>query len=226
MNQAIVMDCLLRADSPIYYATREIGSFYETGDHLHNFALSFALGFGLVANEYYVTAKKPNYAEHLAPLTENGIYVTPATPRQVSYTFSNLKFGSEQWHEPERDTNFNIPNYGRIKEIAPGSEFGFRIIAPQALNIPRWIRMGIWMGKCEVMVQKSWSVTLRQAEYQYSDALNPLDLPQEGRLEGYDIVPMPPTSLIRNATYHGDWWVQGNEVRIPARMSYLRRYYV
>jgi hypothetical protein len=66
---------------------------------------------------------------------------------------------------------------------------------------------------------------LKNGTHTYREALNPLDLPPEGQLQGYDIVPMPPTSLIRNVTYSGAWW-ENSDLRIPANMAYLRRSHV
>lgn len=221
MSKAYVLDCLLRVDSPLYYATREIGSLYETGDHLHNFALTYAMG--LVTSDtytYHVTEHTPRYVEHLTKVTESGSYVTPATPLRVNYMFSNLKFGSERWHEPDRDTNKNIPNYGRIKEIAPGSEFRFCVISNAPLRLPRWIRLGIWMSICEVIIQGQYAATRRTKTETYRGTLNPLDMAVGA--QRFDIVPMPPNSLIKNVVYKGDWWVADNGFQIPADMAYLQ----
>ncbi len=220
MATAYVQDCLLRADSPIYYATREVGRLYETGDHIHNFALTYALGFAQVP--YHITRLQPTYQQDLAAVTAQGIYVTPATPRHVTHMISTIKFGSECWREPERNTNKNYPNYGRIKEIAPGSEFTFCVVSTMPVTLPRWIRLGIWLGKCEVIMQTEGTVTERQKSDIYPNALNPLDL--ESPAANYDIVPMPPNSLIRNVRYAGHWLV-GDHVRIPANMAYLRGYH-
>jgi len=56
-----IQSCVLRADGPIYYATREIGRLYETGDHLHNYALTYALGFARSA--YHADSLSPTYRE-------------------------------------------------------------------------------------------------------------------------------------------------------------------
>jgi CRISPR-associated protein Csc1 len=219
MSSAIVYDCLLRADSPIYYATREIGRLYETGDHLHNFALTYALG--LAATAYHIDHQVPTYAEDLALVNARGIYVTPATPIWVQHSVSTIKFGGETHHEIPLDKNKNYPNYGRIKEIAPGSRFSFQVIARQLVKVPRWIRLGIWMSKCEVIISRTIETTKRGGQYTYTNALNPLDL--DGELVSFDIVPMPPNSLIRNVTYNGQWLV-GEGIRLPAGMTYLRGY--
>lgn len=222
MATVTVQDCLLRVDSPIYYATREIGRLYETGNHLHNYALTYALG--LAQSDYHIDYLSPMYQVDLLPVSERGVYVTPASPRRVSYMISSLNFGGEQSHESlkgEKGRTGNRPSYGRIREIAPGSEFSFRVISTSAPELPRWIRMGIWMSKCEVIVEASHTLHRRHGHYVYPDALNPLDIQQQP--ESFDIVPMPPNSLIRNVTLAGEWWI-GEALRIPADMAYLRGY--
>lgn len=226
MVSAYVQDCWLRADGPIYYTTREIGRLYETGDHIHNFALTYALGFATAP--YHINEQRPTYQADLAIVTAQNIYITPATPRRVTHTISSLKFGGEHWQEKERKKSEtgNVPNYGRIKEIAPGSEFSFWVISSEPVHVVRWIRLGLWMTKCEVQVLAAGTVPEKQGTYQYGDALNPLDL--DATLLAFDIVPMPPNSLIRNATVTGQWLIgrlsgQPSDVHLPARMSYLRQ---
>lgn len=217
-----ILDCLLRVDSPIYYATREVGRLYETGDHLHNYALTYALG--LVKNPYHTTATRPTYKADFAPLIEQGIYVTPAAPQDVSHMVSQIKFGSESLHENiggERKKG-NYPNFGRIKEIAPMSTFRFFVLTSVSLTLPRWIRLGIWMSKCEVVVQRVLSPTISHSGGTVVAALNPLDLP--ALPNSYDIVPMPPNSLIRNAAYDGEAWIANDglrDIRLPTQMRYL-----
>ncbi|GIK65477.1 MAG: hypothetical protein BroJett018_32710 [Chloroflexota bacterium] len=227
-----IQDCRLRTDSPIYYATREVGRLYETGDHLHNFALTYALGLVSEPPSYHVYWSEPTYERDFAPLTEQGVYVTPASPRRVNHMISSLKFGGETWQETvfdKRETG-NRPNYGRIKEIAPDSWFAFRVISPEPLRLPRWIRLGIWLGKCEVMVRGIGTLSVKHEIHTFEDALNPLDL--KTMPDSYDIVPMPPNSLIKNATLTGDWltgtlYLTSNQatetIHLPAHMAYFQK---
>jgi CRISPR-associated protein Csc1 len=225
-----VQECTLRADGPIYYATREVGRLYETGDHLHNYALTYALGFAQAP--YHVESLRPSYAEHLAGVTQRGVYVTPAMPFRVAHTISSLKFGFEKWHEDtDKKKAGNYPNYGRIKEIAPGSLFRFCVLSSAPISLPHWIRLGIWMTKCEVIVNalgylnESSDVRLMRCEY----TLNPLDLPSMPF--NFDIVPMPPSSLIRFPQLEGIWLTgaltdahgQDHKIALPAEMRYLRQ---
>jgi len=223
-----IQSCLLRADGPIYYATREIGRLYETGDHLHNYALTYVLGFARSA--YHADSLSPTYREQLGEVSTRGVYVTPGTPRHVEHMISSLKFGKETWHEdPGAKKTGNYPRYGRIKEIAPGSEFAFYVLSPAPLPIPHWVRVGVWMTKCEVTVTAAGFVneSVDRADV-VTWALNPLDLATEPR--AFDIVPMPPNSLIRHTQLIGRWWTgelageRSEKVSIPSNMSYLSQY--
>jgi CRISPR-associated protein Csc1 len=223
-----VQQCVLRADGPIYYATREVGRLYETGDHLHNYALTYALG--LAQSAYHVDSLQPSYQEHLSEVSARGIYVTPGTPRRITHMISSLKFGKETWHEdPGAKKTGNYPRYGRVKEIAPNSEFVFHVLSPAPIPLPRWVRVGIWMTKCEITIEAAGQISEAAPPLQpiVATALNPLDLTTEA--SAFDIIPMPPNSLIRFAVMSGAWLRgkvpdgRGQQVSIdlPAGMRYL-----
>jgi len=38
-----IQRCTLTLQESVYYATREMGTLYETGNYLHNYALTYAL---------------------------------------------------------------------------------------------------------------------------------------------------------------------------------------
>jgi len=225
-----IQQCILRADGPIYYATREVGRLYETGDHLHNYALTYALGFAQSA--YHVDSLNPAYTEQLSTATARGIYVTPGTPHRVTHMISSLKFGGETWHEDTaKKKTGNYPRYGRIKEIAPGSTFDFYVLSPEPLWLPHWVRVGIWMTKCEITIEAAGYVEESHTDALQSCpvALNPLDLVADPY--NFDIVPMPPNSLIRHAQIGGNWLIgsiptiEGNlhKVRLPGEMRYMQQ---
>ena len=72
-----------------FFASREIGTLYETEPLIGNYALTYALG--LCAAPYDWNGP-PRYKEDLAPLNERGIYVTPATFKagKLRYVFSQF----------------------------------------------------------------------------------------------------------------------------------------
>jgi CRISPR-associated protein Csc1 len=214
----------------MYFATREIGRLYETEPILHNYGLCYALGLvdsdrhsTTVSEEhsyrYFCPEQVPKYEEHLTPLNQQGIYVTPA--RSVSYAtvLNTWKYANNNYHVEMEKTQKNIPSFGRAKEIAPESQFECFILTQQSLALPRWVRLGKWASKAEVEIKELSNIRQSEGEFTFSYPLNPLDVMFTHQVFSYDTVNMPPVSLIRNVRLRGHYYeVEG--LKIPARMSY------
>lgn len=135
----------------IYHATRELGRSYQTGEYLHNYALTYALGFAV--SEYHDAVQVPRYRDQLGPLRERGLYVTPARPESVRFATHTFKFADTRNHVEMLPSSVNVPSYGRARELAPESWFTAYLLSREGLeNIPRWIRLGKWFGKAAVEV--------------------------------------------------------------------------
>jgi CRISPR-associated protein Csc1 len=97
-------------------------------------------------------------------------------------------------------------------------EFEFFVISKQPVQLPRWIRMGKWASK--ILVEAA--APLQAAEYTGSFTctapLNPLDVP--GRLQTFDLISMPPVSLLVNARIEGPYYELPDGVKVPAGMRY------
>jgi CRISPR-associated protein Csc1 len=205
----------------LFYATREIGRLYETGRYLHNYALTYALE--LAVAPYFHSEQMPRYAEQLTPLNERGIYVTPARGTAVSYVLNTFKYASNLYHMKMLKGRFNTPSFGRAKELAVGSQFQFAVLsAREDLSLPRWVRLGLWRSKAHI----DWEMV--EATYQGEDLretslpLNPLDLPTK-QLATFDLISMPPSSLLDYATLNSTWWVANTnkgKLNIPAGLAY------
>lgn len=205
----------------LFYATREVGRLYETGRYLHNYALTYALG--LAVAPYFHAEQKPRYQEQLEPLNERGIYVTPARGTAVTYSLNTFKYANNNYHVKMELGRYNTPTFGRAKEVAVGSTFNFAVLSDrESLNLPQWIRLGLWRSKAMV----DWDVA--EAQYRHDEfnrtsfPLNPLDVSEE--YTAFDLISMPPSSLIDQAMLHCDWWLaktaNAGSVRLPAGMSY------
>jgi len=225
--------CQLELHDSMYYATREIGRLYETEAVIHNYALCYALG--LVDSEIYATTvteehsyryfcpeQVPQYEEHLTPLNEQGIYVTPARSLFHSSTLNTWKYANNNYHVEMEKTQKNIPGFGRAKEIAPESKFEFFIISEKTLKLPKWIRLGKWMSKAEVAVEEITKFKLKSGNFNYPYPLNPLDVMFNHQVFSYDVVNMPPVSLIQNVRFQGHYY-ELERLHIPARMQYKFR---
>ncbi len=229
----IIYRCTIELHDSLYFATREIGRLYETEPILHNYALCYALGLidnpsyqTTVAEEdsyrYFCPEQVPKYEQHLTPLNQQGIYVTPA--RTVNYTavLNTWKYANNNYHVEMEKTQKNIPSFGRTKEIAPESQFEFFIITEKSLKLPKWIRLGKWASKAELTMEELPSSKQdREREFIFSYPLNPLDVMFTHQVLSYDTINMPPVSLIRNVRMRGEYYtVEGLKLQIPAQMQY------
>ncbi|MBD2482150.1 type I-D CRISPR-associated protein Cas5/Csc1 [Planktothrix sp. FACHB-1365] len=231
----IIYRCTIELHDSLYFATREIGRLYETEPILHNYALCYALGLidnpsyqTTVAEEdsyrYFCPEQVPKYEQHLTPLNQQGIYVTPA--RTVNYTavLNTWKYANNNYHVEMEKTQKNIPSFGRTKEIAPESKFEFFIITENSLKLPKWIRLGKWASKAELTIEELPQPKRHpENEFIFPYPLNPLDVMFTHQVLSYDTINMPPVSLIRNVRMRGEYYsVQiGKEtLKIPAQMQY------
>lgn len=228
----IVYRCTLELHDSLYFATREIGRLYETEPVLHNYALSYALGLvdssryaTEVAEEYayryFCMEQVPRYKEHLMPLNEIGIYVTPARALNHATVLNTWKYANNHYHVEMEKTDRNIPGFGRTKEVAPESKFEFFIICQQTIPLPKWIRIGKWASKAEIIAQELEPQFNQAAEFMVPCPLNPLDVMFTSQVLSYDTVNMPPVSLIRNVRMVGEFYTfEGLNLKIPAQMQY------
>jgi CRISPR-associated protein Csc1 len=212
--------CLTLQD-PLYFATRELGRLYVTEHYLHNYALTYALGFA--KSSYHDMEHIPHYEEDIAPLNqqENSIYVTPARAIDFNYVTHTYKWANLNYHVEMEQISKNIPTYGRIRELAPESSFEFFILAKKPLlRIPKWIRLGKWMSKADLRIIQELDVSVpKNGDFTVYHPLNPLDVMFTHQVLSYDTVNMPPVSLIRNVSMNGHFY-DVDDFKIPARMEY------
>ena len=222
-----VTRCNLILHDSLYYATREMGRLYETEKVIHNWALTYALG--LIQKPYRSFDSVPTYKEDLTPINQAGVYVTPAKPIHYDYVISTFKLADNR-HRPFSTvsntrkkelgiTVTNKPSFGKAKELAPESEFEFYIIGKLLDQLPKWIRLGLWMSKARVEIQDvEPSLTPKRGVFTCSHLLNPIDLPILPEL--YDLISMPPVSLLQNARFNGEY-VEFGDVCFPTSMAYF-----
>jgi CRISPR-associated protein Csc1 len=192
-----------------------MGRLYETGHYLHNYSLTYALG--LVRPRYFHSSQVPNYKGHLQPLNRSDIYITPAKPIAYDFVFHIFKRANVAYYSYQPQTTVNKPIYGRAKELAVGSIFEFFVISSKMPSLPRWIRLGKWMSKAEVKITWQRETKPKQGEYIVNHPLNPLDIPAS--LITFDIISMPPVSLVNNARLTGEYYEVEN-IKLPAHMHY------
>jgi CRISPR-associated protein Csc1 len=232
---AFIYRCQIELHDSLYFATREIGRLYETEPVIHNYALCYALG--LVDSEIYSTTvseehsyryfcpeQVPKYEPHLTALNQQGIYVTPGRSISHSSTLNTWKYANNNYHVEMEKTQKNIPSFGRTKEIAPESKFEFFIISEKPLKLAKWIRLGKWMSKAavEILEQKELKRSPSETNFIFPYLLNPLDVMFTHQVISYDVVNMPPVSLIQNVKMLGRYY-EFDKLKIPACMEYRFR---
>lgn len=211
--------CQLTLHENLFYATREVGRLYETGRYLHNYGLTYALG--LVAAPYFNSAAVPNYVEDLMALNQRAAYVTPAQPVTVQFELNTFKYADNRYRVKMEPGSRNTPSFGRAKELATGSTFEFAILSTERVRLPRWIRLGKWMSKAEVRVTSEVEVEqIREGDYISAFPLNPLDLSPGTRLLTYDLISMPPVSLLDHAHLLGPHYRLADGRCLPAGLAY------
>lgn len=200
----------------VYHATRELGRSYQTGEYLHNYALTYALGFAVA--DYHDAAQVPRYRDHLGPLRERGLYVTPARPERVRFANHTFKFADTRNHVQMLPSSVNVPSYGRARELAPESRFtAYLLCREEPRKLPHWIRLGKWFGKAAVEARQM-DVSEGEGLFTAHHPLNPLDT--ELRPTLFDLVNMPPVSIVHHARFDGPHLKLEDGPTLPADLGY------
>ena len=206
----------------VFFASREIDELFQTEPVLGNYALTYALGLAVSPYRLSEREDRPYYREDLSALNERGIYVTPGTPlgapaleverfngmvESYWYKMANNAVVSDLAVRLDnaRAPVTNFPQKGRLRMLSRGNRFYCYVFAREALTIPRYIRLGKFLGKTRVEVAKEWRdppTNLVRGE-RVAAFLNPLDLSLEIEIGYHDLFNLPPVPLIRNAQLSG-----------------------
>lgn len=217
----LITICHLTLHDYLFYASREMGRLYETEKYLHNYGLTYALG--LARSPFANLEQKPRYQEDLAPMNEQGIYVTPAFPVRHTFAFHTFKMANTSYYSNTSKTSSNQAIFGRAKEVTPGSTFEFFLLSEHELTLPTWIRLGKWMTKARISIIGRQQAHVQEGSFRASGVLNPLDI--TAMPTSCNVVSMAPASLITDAHYSGPFYtIDVNErepIRLPQHMRYL-----
>lgn len=223
----------------VFFASREIGTLYESEPLIGNYALTYALG--LCAAPYNWSGP-PRYKQDLTPLNERGIYVTPATfqPGKLHYAFSQFNAQSDSYYfrfdqnaiatDKRKARAANFPQTGKIRMLGLASEAVFYVLAREGElpPLPSYIRLGKFNSKARIV----WTPLQVQAtqphdaEKEMTMFLNAVDLPPAHleHLRAFAIYNIYPAPLLRQCRLHGLFWAatqpQGDHVFLPAGMRY------
>ena len=123
-----------------------------------------------------------------------------------------------------RAQSIGYPNWGFIKCLKPDSRFRFYVLSQGERDFPRFVRLGKFMSKAELMTQHTVG-TRRQGKCQVEPLLNWEDLLDPKPVPRDIIVNALPTRLVGCSTFSMVDYVEadfhGDSVCLPLTMGYL-----
>lgn len=227
---------------PVFFASRELSDTYYTEGTIGNYALAYALGWA--RSPYRLVGKatgRPAYIEDLSPL-EGHSYILPAWPADTSASFRFERFNAlsdSYWYamtnnrvataredlplkrtgkKPNTFRPSNFPQTGRLRMIERGNRF--QTIVFGNAELPEYVRVGKFMSKVRIELLSSVSVTaLPLGEYDCHAYINSADLPSEIDLLNFDLIAIPPASLLKKLRFRGAAW-QIENYTLPANLKF------
>ncbi len=227
---------------PVFFASRELSDTYYTEGAIGNYALAYA--FAWVNSPYRLQGEatgRPTYREDLQAIAQS-CYVLPAYPINGKVTFRFERFNAlsdaywfamtnnrvattredlpiqRQGKKPNSFRASNFPQTGRLRMIERGNKFQTLVFGNYEL--PDYIRLVKFMSKVKVNVISEFDVTvLPKGEYQSQNYLSVADLPTDIEVLSFDLISMPPASLLKKLHFRGAAWQVG-EMVVPAGLHF------
>jgi CRISPR-associated protein Csc1 len=225
--------CDLVLHDYLFFATTERGKVAETGPFIHNYALTYALGWA--TSPWYNEIQQPRYREQLARVEKR--YVTPALLIRGSYLTTQYNTMSESYRLTKTQSA-GYPDWGFIKCFRPGSMFRFYVLSAEGVQFAPYLRLGKFMTKAAMLVTPASALQSRleafnERETRQQRIIQPLltwnDLPNAARPRVYDIIANAlPSRLIEHALFAGiagpyvvaTFDKHSSPVELPTRMGY------
>lgn len=112
----------------------------------------------------------------------------------------------------------NFPQTGRLRMIDRGNRFHTLVFGDR--DLPEYFRIGKFRSKVKLSVLEEFSlVTLPSGEYTSQALLNSADLPPDLALISFDLISIPPVSLVKNLRFQGTAWQMGDFI-VPANLQF------
>ncbi|NJL86793.1 MAG: type I-D CRISPR-associated protein Cas5/Csc1 [Leptolyngbyaceae cyanobacterium SM1_1_3] len=227
---------------PVFFASRELSDTYYTEGTIGNYALAYALGWARSPYRLLGQATgRPTYVEDLTPFSGQR-YILPAWPRAGAASFRFERFNAlsdSYWYamtnnrvataredlplkrtgkKPNTFRPSNFPQTGRLRVIERGNRFQTLVFGE--VELPEYIRVGKFMSKVRVDILQQVSVTaLSPGEHDCRTYLNSADLPADLALLSFDLISIPPASLLKNLRFQGSAWKVG-DYTVPANLEF------
>lgn len=236
MSHTSVIDCSLTLCEPAFFASREIDRLYLTEPLIGNYALVYALG--LVQSPYYIERRQPQYEQDLILLSQQGIYITPAHPItkikfQVerfnvqtesywsAYTNGAILFDPAEMQKtkPKPYAN-NRPQQGMLKMLARGMKFRFFIFGVKPEQLPAYIRVGKFLSKASLDFAEVQGSLQPHGSYKLTGYYNPLDWPDDGKVQMCNVVNIHPVPVLQSVTYQGSVYQLAQKTYLAAGLGF------
>ena len=221
MSKINLWRCDLTLHDYLFFATTRRGHISETGQFIHNYSLTYALGWAEL--EWHVERQEPQYARQLSKVKD--IYVTPANLLTGDYILIPYRTETESY---ALSTIPNLNSISYIKCFRPGSVFRFYLLARFHLDrIPPLVRLGRSMAKAEIVAQHPTELEIAEGSYTASSLLNWDDMAVKPILCDVIVYALP-GRLVENARFVGVRYLKaefadGQEARLPLEMGYFQK---
>lgn len=227
---------------PIFFASRELSDTYYTEGTIGNYALAYALSWA--KSPYRLTGRdayRPRYIEDLTPLNQD-CYILPAWPinEQISFRFERFNGLSDAyWYamtnnrvataredlsivrsgkKPSTFRPSNFPQTGRLRVIERNNRFQTLVFGEREL--PEYIRIGKFMSKVRIDIKQTFEIKhLPVSQYSCNTYLSVADIPSNLELIAFDVISIPPVSLLKNLQFQGEALQIGDFI-VPANLQF------
>jgi CRISPR-associated protein Csc1 len=237
---------------PVFFASREISDCYYTEGVIGNYALAYALDWVSSPYRLTGQATgRPTYLEDLIPIAQS-CYILPAWSPDGQVTFRFERFNAlsdaywyamtnnrvaiaredvpldrqlKQKNPNARPSSFrasNFPQTGKLRMIERGNRFHTVVFGDR--DLPDYFRVGKFRSKIKLSVLKHFQLKLLpEGEYISQALLNTADLSPSLGLISFDLISIPPVSLLKNLRFRGEAWQIG-ELIVPANLKFCGGY--
>ena len=222
-NNVHVWRCDLTLHDYLFFATTKRGHVSEVGQFIHNYSLTYALGWAESA--WRTERQKPQYEQQLSNI--KGIYITPGHLLTGSYALMSYRTEMDGY-ALSVDPDLRNVNCGVVKCFRPGSVFRFYVLARLYLdNIPPLVRLGRFMAKAEIIAQYPVELEIAKGDYTVSSFLNWDDIAIKPGLCDVIVYALP-GRLIQNAKFTEARYLKakftdGTMAQLPLEMGYYQK---
>ena len=216
----VIYRCDFTLHDFLFFASTEKGKVAETSPFIHNYALTYALGWAPVV--WYNGQQKAHYLSDLGPIHNR--YITPARLVQGESVVMQYNTLSERL-KSDKQRSIGYPDWGFIKCFKPNALFRSYVLSREQETLPRYIRLGKFMAKTRLDIVPADAVEQRRGECRVTHLLNWSDLQRKPITFNVRATSLP-TRLISHSIFEDVAFLHvtfpdKEEVNLPLEMQYL-----